>query len=148
MATDQLILGGIAFDNWSTPERMPFGGKLAMAVHKLPGGARAVNTLGPDENDIMFTGQMYNNNAYGIADELDSMRIAGAQVPLTFAGRFYLVIIAEVHVDIRRFPQLVEYHVNCLVVQNNMAGILGAITSTVSNLVTSDMSTALSLVGL
>jgi hypothetical protein len=145
MATDQLILGGIAFDSWSTPERMPFGGKQAMAVHKLPGGARAVNTLGPDENDIMFTGQMYNNNAYGIADELDSMRIAGAQVPLTFAGRFYLVIIAEVHVDIRRFPQLVEYHVNCLVAQNNMAGILGAITSTVSNLVTSDMASAVSI---
>jgi hypothetical protein len=148
MATDQLILGGIAFDNWSTPERMPFGGKQAMAVHKLPGGSRVVDTLGPDENDIMFTGQIYNNGAYGVADELDSMRIAGAQVPLTFAGRFYLVIIAEVHADIRRFPQLVEYHINCLVVQNNMAGPLGAIVSTVSSLVTSDMATALSLSGL
>jgi hypothetical protein len=145
MATDVLVLGGIAFDNWSTPERMPFGGKQAMAVHKLPGGARVVDTLGPDENDIMFTGQMYNNNAYGVADELDSMRIAGAQIPLTFAGRFYLGIIAEVHVDIRRFPQLVEYHVNFLVVQNSMAGVLGAIASTVSSLVTSDMSTATSI---
>jgi hypothetical protein len=74
------------------------------------------------------------------------MRIAGAQVPLTFAGRSYMVIIAEVHVDIRRFPQLVEYHCNCLVVQNPMAGALGAITSTTSSLVTSDMATAMSIV--
>ena len=26
MATDFLVLGGIVFDEWSTPERMPFGG--------------------------------------------------------------------------------------------------------------------------
>ena len=26
MATDFLVLGGIVFDDWSTPERMPFGG--------------------------------------------------------------------------------------------------------------------------
>lgn len=147
MATDTLILGGIAFDDWSTPERMPFGGKQAMAVHKLPGGQRVVDTLGPDEEDIHFTGTMYANNAYGVADELDALRIAGTQVSLTFAGRFYLVVIAECHVDIRRFPQLMSYHVSCLVVQNNMAGVLGAIASSVSGLVSADMATAMNLAG-
>jgi hypothetical protein len=148
MATDVLVLGSIAFDSWSTPEKMPFGGKQELVVHQLPGGSRVVDTLGPVEKNIIFTGQMYENNAYGVADELDSMRIAGAQVPLTFAGRFYMVIIEEVIVDIRRFPQLVEYHCNCLVVQNNMAGSLGAITSTTSQFVVSDMATALNIVGL
>ena len=146
--TDTLVLGGIAFDDWSTPEKMPFGGKQAMAVHKLPGGSRVVDTLGPDEADIQFIGTMYANDAYGVADALDALRISGAQVPLMFAGRFYLVIVAEALVDIRRYPQLMNYHVSCLVVQNNMAGALGVIGSTVSNLVTSDMATALSLAGL
>jgi hypothetical protein len=148
MATDILVLGSIVFDSWSTPRRMPFGGEQQLAVHRLPGGSRVIDTLGPDEKDIMFTGIMYNDNAYGVADELDSVRISGAQVPLIFAGRFYLVIVRETQVDIRRFPQLVEYHVSCLVVQNNMAGPLGAIASTTSQLVTSDMATALSIVGL
>jgi hypothetical protein len=41
-----------------------------------------------------------------------------------------------------------NYHVSCLVVQNNMAGPLGALTSTVSSLVSADMATALSIAGL
>jgi hypothetical protein len=148
MSTDTLVLGGIAFDDWSTPDRMPFGGKQELAVHRLPGGARVVDTLGPNEADIQFVGTMYANDAYGVADALDALRISGAQVPLTFAGRFYLVIVREVHVDIRRYPQLMNYHVSCLVVQNNMAGALGTVASTVSDLVTADMATAMSLAGL
>ena len=147
MATDFLVLGGIVFDDWSTPERMPFGGQHITAVHKLPGG-RVVDTLGPDEVDIQFTGVMYNDNAYGVSDTLDALRLAGTQVPLMFAGRFYLVIVAKTKVDIRRFPQLVSYDVACLVTQNLMAGALGAATSTVSQLVSADMATAMSIVGL
>lgn len=147
MATDILVLGGFAFDDWSTPSRMPFGGKQAMAVHKLPGGARVIDTLGPDEADIQFVGTMYADNAYGVADALDALRISGAQVPLTFAGRFYLVIIENVIVDIERYPQLMRYHISCVVAQNNMAGFLGSIASTVTALVSADMSTAMSLAG-
>jgi hypothetical protein len=147
MATDQLVLNNISFDDWSTPERMPFGGTQQLAVHRLPGGQRVVDTLGPDEEDIHFTGTMYANNAYGVADALNSLRISGAAVDLTFAGRFYSVIVRECHVDIRRFPQLMSYHVSCLVVQNNMAGVLGAIGTTVSSLVVADMATMMSLVG-
>ena len=120
-----------------------------MAVHRLPGGARVVDTLGPDEADIRFTGVMYNDNAYGVSDTLDALRLAGTQVPLMFAGRFYLVIVAKTKVDIRRFPQLVSYDVACLVTQNLMAGVLGAaIVSTVTQLVSADMATAMSIVGL
>ena len=111
MATDFLVLGGIVFDDWSTPDRMPFGGAHAMAVHKLPGGSRVVDTLGPDEADIRFTGLMYDNNAIGVAETLDALRLNGTQVPLIFAGRFYLVIVARTKVDIRRFPQLIAYDV-------------------------------------
>jgi hypothetical protein len=148
MSNDTLVLGSIAFDEWSTPERMPFGGKQAMAVHKLPGGARVVDTLGPDEMDIQFTGTMFSNNAVGVADELDAMRKTGTPVPLMFAGRFYLVIVAEARADIKRYPQLVNYNVTCLVVQNNMAGVLGAVVSSVSGLVSADMASAMSLAGL
>ena len=147
MATDFLVLGGIVFDDWSTPDRMPFGGAQITAVHKLPGGARVVDTLGPDEMDIQFTGVMYAGNAVGVAESLDALRLTGAQVPLMFAGRFYMVIVARTKVDIRRFPQLATYHVTCLVTQNTMAGNLNANPSTVTALVSADLSTAMNISG-
>jgi hypothetical protein len=56
LATDVLVLGSLAFDDWSTPSKMGYGGRQMTAVHKLPGGARVVDTLGPDEKDIQWTG--------------------------------------------------------------------------------------------
>ena len=64
MATDFLVLGGIVFDDWSTPERMPFGGQHITAVHKLPGGARVV-TLSGLISGIRFTGVMYVTTPMG-----------------------------------------------------------------------------------
>jgi hypothetical protein len=148
MSTTTLVLGSIAFDDWSTPSRMPFGGKQAMAVHKLPGGRRVIHTLGPDEADIAFIGTMFGDNAIGVASALDALRVAGAQVPLIFAGRFYLVIVEDVKIDIERYPILLRYSVTCCVVQSPMAGALGIITAGISSLVGADISTAMSLVGL
>ena len=148
MATDFLVLGPIVFDDWSTPSHMPFGGRHEMAVHRLPGGARVVDTLGPDEADIHFRGVMFENNAIGVAETLDALRLNGTQVPLLFAGRFYQVIVAHTKVDIQRFPQLVSYHVSCLVVQNTMAGNLNKVVSTTTQLVSADLATALAISGI
>src|ERR1700728_620354 len=100
MATDLLVLGSLTFDSWATPQHMPFGGRQELAVHQLPGGARVVDTLGPSEHDIVFSAQMYRNDAIGVAEQLDAMRLSGAQVPLSFAGRYYSVIVAETKMDI------------------------------------------------
>jgi hypothetical protein len=43
-----LTLGGIVFDDFSTPSAMGAGGKQAMVIHKLPGGSRVIDTLGLD----------------------------------------------------------------------------------------------------
>lgn len=148
MATDVLVLGGIVFDDWSAPSRMPFGGRQAMSVHKLPGGARVVDILGPDEQDIHFTGLIYGDLAYGAAEALDAMRISGQTVPLIFAGRFYQVIVQELTIDLHRFPQLMGYTISCLVVSNALAGTLSTIASTVGDLVSADIATALNIAGL
>ena len=42
---DVLTLGGIAFDDFSTPTNMGAGGDQAMVVRKLPGGARVIEAL-------------------------------------------------------------------------------------------------------
>ena len=47
MPLDVLLLGPIAFADFATPDCAPFGGRQQMAVHKLIGGQRVIDTLGP-----------------------------------------------------------------------------------------------------
>ena len=148
MATDQLILGGLTFDDWSTPERMPFGGKQAMAVHKLPGGSRVIDTLGPDEMDLTWSGAFWGDGTYETALALNGMRQAGQPVSLSFAGQFYEVVIADLHVDICRYPLHATYSLTCVVSSSPMAGILGGVTSSIDTLVAADIATALNFAGM
>ena len=148
MATDQLILGGIVFDDWMTPGDMPFGGKQAMKIHKLPGGSRVIDILGPDEMDIKFKGIIWAANAAGTAEALNGMRIAGDPVALSFGGNFYQVIVEDCVLHIHRYPQWYEYDISCVVASNPMAGNLAVSLSSFGSLVSADMASALSVAGL
>ena len=59
---DTLTLGGISFDGFSTPSHMGAGGKQAMVIHKLPGGSRVIDTLGPDDENISWSGEFFGND--------------------------------------------------------------------------------------
>jgi hypothetical protein len=142
---DVLTLGGIAFDDFSTPTNMGAGGDQAMVVRKLPGGARVIDTLGPDEAPIEWTGFFFGSNAYATALLLDGMRAAGSVQPLTFAGQYRAVIIGSFRWKIRRLPAWVEYSISCTVYQNPQLGALGAGGSTIDQLVLSDLAQALGL---
>ena len=142
---DQLILGGFVFDSFSTPPDMPFGGNQAMVVHKLPGGSRAIDTLGPDEADISWTGFFFGDNAYDNAKTLDAMRAAGQVVPLIFAGQFRSVIINHFLPKIRRVPVWVDYSISCTVTQNPQLGVLGGFATSIDSLVLSDLAQAIGL---
>lgn len=148
MSTDVLILGGVIFDDWSTPEKLPFGGRQGLVVHKLPGGNRVVDTLGPDEADLQFSATLWGETAYTDALTLNGMRQSGEPIPLSFAGQFYLVILQECNLKIERFPQFCTYSLSCLIVQNSMSGSGGATVSTFGDLVMSDLATALHVAGL
>lgn len=142
---DTLILGGIAFDGFSTPSRMGAGGKQAMVVHKLPGGARVIDTLGPDEDNIHWSGEFFGNDAYATALALDGMRAAGQVVPLIFAGQFRSVIIDHFEYRIRRLPVWVDYQISCMVYQNPSLGGLGFLLGSIDTLILSDLSLAIGL---
>ena len=114
MSSDIMILGGVVFDGHDAPSGMPFGGKHAFEVHKLPGGRRVVDLLGPDEMDIAWSGHFYGDDAYDKAMILNGIRIAGAPVPLIYAGQFYQVLISEFTPTIRRMPVWVEYRIQSL----------------------------------
>lgn len=143
---DTLTLGGIAFDQHATPSSMGAGGKQHMVIHKLPGGSRVIDTLGPDEDDIHWRGEFFSNDAYDSALALDAMRAAGQVVPLIFAGQYRSVIISHFSYRIRRLPVWVEYDITCVVYQNPANGALAAGgLSTISTLVASDLAFAIGL---
>lgn len=145
MPKDVLTLGGITFGDFSTPETMMGGGKQAMIVHKLPGGARVIDTLGPDEDDVSWRGQFFGNNAYNYVLQLDAMRAAGQVLPLTWGGQYRSVIIKRFVYHVKRLPVLVYYEIVCTVYQNPSLGILGSATQSIDTLVLSDLSFALGL---
>jgi hypothetical protein len=125
---DILVLGGIAFTNYSPPEYMMAGGKQAMVVHKLPGGARVIDTLGPDEADITWQGFFFGNDAYSNVLLLDSMRAAGNVIGLSWGGEATRqVIISEFIYHIRRLPVWVEYNITCTVYENPALGDLAVV---------------------
>jgi hypothetical protein len=141
---DTLTLGGITFDQYSTPDSMMGGGNQAMVVHKLPGGGRVIDTLGPDEDDISWNGKFFGNNAYQNALALDAMRAEGLVLPLTYAGLFKLVVIRHFVYHIRRLPLWVEYSITCTVFENPSLGDLGVgVTGNIDTLVLTDLATSL-----
>lgn len=142
MPTDILTLGGIAFDDFSTPSEMMFGGNQAMVIHKLPGGQRVIDTLGPDDAPITWSGQFFGNDAYATSLVLNGMKDAGQVVPLTWGGQFRLVIIDRFLPKVKRMPTWVLYEISCTVYQNPMQGNLSTSTSSIDSLVSDDLSTA------
>ena len=145
MTTDTLVLGGIVFSNaaYMPPERMPFGGKQALKIHKLPGGSRVFDVLGPDEHDIKFSGLIFANDATATAQSLDALRASGEAVSLVFGGMFRFVIVEDFQADIRRFPQWVEYSVTCVVASNPALGSLALGIGAIDALVGADLGSAL-----
>ncbi|WP_024517077.1 hypothetical protein [Bradyrhizobium sp. Tv2a-2] len=140
---DVLSLGGFVFTDYSPPSEMPAGGRQAMVIHKLPGGARVIDTLGPDDADIQWNGFFYGSDAYQNALQLDAMRADGQVLALTWGGQYRSVIISDFKYSIRRMPVWVIYSISCTVVQNPMQGDLSQSTSSVDDLVSSDLSSAL-----
>lgn len=142
---DVLTLGGIAFDQFSTPSGFGAGGKQHLVIHKLPGGQRVIDTLGPDESDITWHGMFFSNDAYTNVLALDAMRASGQVIPLLFAGQFRSVIIEKFDYNIRRLPVWIEYRINCVVYQNPSLGVVGAALSGIDTLILSDLSVAMGL---
>lgn len=145
MPTDVLMLGGVVFDDWSTPEKMMGGGDQAMVVHKLPGGNRVIDTLGPDDADIQWRGKLFGDNAYTTALQLDAMRASGQVLPLTWGGQYRSVIIRNFIYEAVRLPVLLLYQITCTVAQNPMLGDLGSAVVGIDSLILSDLSFAMAL---
>lgn len=115
--TTFLKLGDVIFSNFEIPERINFGGDQALAVKQLVGGARQIDALGRVDDDISWSGLMFESAASYRAQLLDNMRMQGAQLPLTWGLFNYLVVIKSFKPSFERSYQI-PYSITCTVVQN------------------------------
>ena len=81
-----LTLGGVAFQGFEIPDSLNFGGEQALAIHKFPGGSRTVDSMGPDDDDIRWSGRFRGTSAEQRATLLDYMRRQGQQILLALGN--------------------------------------------------------------
>jgi hypothetical protein len=101
MSNVALLLGPIAFRNFEVPAAINIGGAQRLAIHRLLGGTRVIDTLGRDDTDISFSGTFSGPDATLRARLIDEMRVSGLSLPLTWDVFFYSVIIRKFEADYR-----------------------------------------------
>ena len=92
MSDFSLTLGPVAFAGFELPSSITIGGHQRLAIHRLPGGLRIIDALGPDPADIAFSGIFTGPDAADRARLLDALRVAGAALPLAWDAFMYTVV--------------------------------------------------------
>jgi hypothetical protein len=135
-----VILGGVALDGFEVSGALHFGGKQALAIHRLPGGGRIIDALGPDDTDITWSGILTGGNAADRARLLDALRRNGSTVTLAWDSFLVTVVVGELLLDFAN-PWWIPYRVRC-VVAPGATGLTTEATSTTQSAVLADLGTA------
>ncbi len=117
-----LLLGPVTFHGFELPARIGFGGAQMLAVHRLPGGARVIDAMGPDDAPILWSGAFAGPDAADRARTLDLLREQGLPLPLAWGGFAYLVVIAGFEARYER-PNWVPYRIACTVLLDEMQAV-------------------------
>jgi hypothetical protein len=124
MPTDFLTLGPFVFTDFSVPERMPFGGKQQMHIHRMPGGSRVIDAMGSDDIDRAWHGTLWGSDAIGDALTLDAMRRSGEELPYANGIESRTVVVLEFLPQVRKVT-CVEYSIVLVCTDNPMGGGFG-----------------------
>ena len=138
-----LTLGGVIFQGFEVPGHIPTGGKQTLAVHKPPGGARTVDSMGPDHRDIAWPGRFRGANAESRARILDGYRIGGKTFLLQWSTYRYQVVVESFEPDYQQ-PFEIPYAINCVVVADESAPVLTGVPL-LDEIIGSDLGRALGL---
>lgn len=114
----KLTLGDFTFDGYEIPESIPFGGSQVLVMHRHPGGARTVQSMGRDDAPIGWSGLLYGEAAYARATYLDSLRVAGKALELKYHAFNYTVVIDRFEATLRTAMRI-PYSISLTVVSDN-----------------------------
>jgi hypothetical protein len=141
-----LTLGGVVFADFEIPEHINAGGKQMLVIHKLPGGSRVIDAMGPDNDAIHWSGRFRGSNAEERAGLLEYMWRAGQQILLTYSLRRYQVVIDSFEADFHQTYEI-PYSIACTVVLDETAALVSAAVGFVESMA-ADLVSAVGLSGI
>lgn len=106
MPTDTLALGPFVFTDFAVPDKLMAGGKQQLVVHRMPGGDRVIDAMGPDDSDRIFGGTFWGDDALAQALTLDAWRRSGTVLPYSNGVEARSVIIHEFTFEVHKFTQV------------------------------------------
>jgi hypothetical protein len=111
------VLGTVAFFSFEVPAELNDGGAQSLKTHKYPGGSRTIDTMGPDDDVITWSGFFEGGSAESRWDQINVMRAAGVAVPLTWSTRTKTVVVKTATIRYRRYYHI-GYTISCEVLQD------------------------------
>jgi hypothetical protein len=144
VSTDVLILGPFVFTDFSVPERLPFGGRQQMHIHRMPGGSRVIDCMGPDDIDRIWNGTLWGDTALSDALALDAMRQAGEPLAYSNGVEARTAVILEFLPLVRKVT-CVEYSIAIVMADGGSDGASGFGLSAIDSLIGADLSAAIGL---
>jgi hypothetical protein len=108
-------IGDINLQDFEVPPSVQFGGRHRVIVHKLSGGGRAIERLGPDDGDISFSGTFSGRYAEARMRAMNNLRLTGEIVWLTWESFRYQVVVRN-FVAAFQNPWWIPYRVSCVIV--------------------------------
>ena len=109
------ILGPVTFAGVEVPGLIQVGGKQVLGVSQLPGGDRVIQPMGPQPDNLEWSGLFIGPNALARAQQLVALRNTGTLIALSFAGYRFRVVIESFNVGVQQRGAVAPYRVVCVV---------------------------------
>lgn len=122
-----VLLGAFIPTGLDVPEKLPFGGTQQTTVHKLLGGAKVIDLMGPDEHDITLEGILTGPLAAANALIIDTMRQTGQAVPLIWPGDARTVIVTAFQCQYANGGAILHYSITCMVIPDVLSNAAGSL---------------------
>jgi hypothetical protein len=132
------------FARFEIPEEIPLGGEQSLVVHKMIGGVRQIDAMGRDDAPLEWTGIFEGQNAADRARYLDSLRVAGLPLRLTWYSYDYNVLMRKFIYRYQNFHRL-PYSIAFEVVSDNTSPVRAVADPGIDAALASDMLNANSL---
>lgn len=108
-----VVIGNVLLSDMEVPERITWGGKQQLAIHRFPGGGRVIDAMGHDPHPLAWSGYFRGPFATSRARSLDAMRVAGQPVGVSWGTFSRTVVIASFECDSANGGFLLPYRISC-----------------------------------
>ena len=118
-----LELGPVAFSAFEIPAGINFGGRQLIAIHQLTDGRRVIDGIGAAESEVSFSGAFSGPTATLRARLLNSLRVAGTELSLSWDVFCYTVIVTRFDAEYENCAWI-PYRLSCTVLRDEAAPVL------------------------